>query len=1069
MSQERRWRKVTVRRGGKLFWLVGAYGNQATDKGGLEGTLEDIDKGMAGEEVDGLMLVGDTNARVGESKTNANTNVLVEWAKERGMMRIEPNYTGVKATCCGVRGGWSVVDHVYVSKGMMAEAVVKVEVQFHPYITVRHAPLLVDVEWKMESGGIKGWEKKEVVSTGLLSDEETKEVWEKVGDQAEELGFGLEMKGRGRGFELDEKWRGWVRKVKEEVSKIHNKVEGGRRKRREREAEGESKKKRYEKVWEAIMVEFVSVEEGLSEIQRMREEDWEEEWDEQELELDGVVKELLRNAKQDQRKFWEIIRRGQVGGREELSRVIEGKDGRLVESKSEVMKVWVDLFQRKRKGGERVSNGTLEWFRRVEGDVKRWAGEEEVVDWWDRKFERKEIYSELKGMKARGAGGGDGLTVKFLLAGGEQSLKLVEGVVEWVRWWEEVPRSLREEVIVPLYKRGRRVVGKNHRPVTLLVVVMKLLQRLVYGRVDKFLKERGKRGFCGKGQYGGCRGRDRLVMVWLIEALSLVEEREGTNGGTLYFVFQDVENAFPGMWQEAVDWILRDMGVNGKLWRLARLMEKGVHAKVRVNGNESCEFEQRWGGSQGAVSQPKRFNLLQRRVMEEIEEMTNGVVVMLETGGRLELKVMGFVDDYGKLFGKNGVEDIERWLQEREKVAEKWRFMWKKVKDMLLVRGKGRNNNLEFERKGETKLESEKEVEVLGEVLTRVPGRSREQVRRTVERMKKQANKVKWLVSVREAGNIGLVEGMVVMMVESVAASKLVIVNMTKEEKNMIERVKAGIARSILGVGGRVSKRSALRELGWSTTWSMVVKAKLGMLGRLLRVTREEDEEVFEIVKIRRRQVEEGDRRGVMGECYDLLWTYGHKWLETLWKEGGRMPKGRYKRGADAFVVRMEELRWEEWACDQRKRGLQVGFLELDEEKGRKEYVGLERRKRRLVAAVRLEDTLYDRTELKRCSLCGEEGENGSKHLVVGCSMFEVRRKNITKGGEGGWKMIMGAEVKELVDFLEWINSMCVVLGGRGLVAKEDRGGEGDRGGEVEEWFDVREKVCERLGGAPKE
>jgi hypothetical protein len=85
--------------------------------------------------------------------------------------------------------------------------------------------------------------------------------------------------------------------------------------------------------------------------------------------------------------------------------------------------------------------------------------------------------------------------------------------------------------------------------------------------------------------------------------------------------------------------------------------------------------------------------------------------------------------------------------------------------------------------------------------------------------------------------------------------------------------------------------------------------------------------------------------------------------------------------------------------------------------------------------------------------------------LVVECIRFEVRRKNITKEGEGGWKRIMGAEVGELVEFLEWINSMCVVLGGMGLVAKEDRGGEGGRGEEVEEWFDVREKVCERLGG----
>lgn len=45
-----------------------------------------------------------------------------------------------------------------------------------------------------------------------------------------------------------------------------------------------------------------------------------------------------------------------------------------------------------------------------------------------------------------------------------------------------------------------------------------------------------------------------------------------------------------------------------------------------------------------------------------------------------------------------------------------------------------------------------------------------------------------------------------------------------------------------------------------------VVKAKLGMRGGLLRVKAKDDEVVFEMVRVRKKQVEQGDRRGVMGE-----------------------------------------------------------------------------------------------------------------------------------------------------------------------------------------------------------
>ena len=99
----------------------------------------------------------------------------------------------------------------------------------------------------------------------------------------------------------------------------------------------------------------------------------------------------------------------------------------------------------------------------------------------------------------------------------------------------------------------------------------------------------------------------------------------------------------------------------------------------------------------------------------------------------------------------------------------------------------------------------------------------------------------------------------------------------------------------------------------------------------------------------------------------------------------------------------------------------------------------MRRKERRLIAAVRLEDTMYDRERRGHCVMCGGE-EEGSKHLVVSCEKFEARRGRLVGEGGRSWAEIMKCNQEELVKFLEWIHSMCRVFGGKGLVEKEEEG-----------------------------
>ena len=98
--------------------------------------------------------------------------------------------------------------------------------------------------------------------------------------------------------------------------------------------------------------------------------------------------------------------------------------------------------------------------------------------------------------------------------------------------------------------------------------------------------------------------------------------------------------------------------------------------------------------------------------------------------------------------------------------------------------------------------------------------------------------------------------------------------------------------------------------------------------------------------------------------------------------------------------------------------------------KGKEEYVGLKKRQRSLIGSVRLGviNAMGDKGKGGGlCRLCGEKEETGV-HWVAECSVFQKRRCGLVGvGGEGVgtvWQRVMSVDVKELVSFLEWIDSV---------------------------------------------
>ena len=475
------------------------------------------------------------------------------------------------------------------------------------------------------------------------------------------------------------------------------------------------------------------------------------------------------------------------------------------------------------------------------------------------------------------APGEDKVTIEMLTLLGNEGIEALHVLLGEIWRKESIPEQFLHDIIVPIFKKHYRFTAKNYRPISLMSVAAKLLQRLVYNRINDYMKkEKGKcNGVSSKYSYGFCKGRDRMFALWILEAITASENLTKENGGQIFLMVQDVEDGFPSIWQDGVNYLLYRAGVTGKLWRLSALMEKNLTYKIRLNGHFTGNRSHGHGANQGGVSAPHRFNVIMNPlVKKEMECHISHLKV-----NNIPLSILVYADDVQKLFSEP--EQFYEWLRLREEISDKWCYKWKLEKDKILVRGRKMKAGTAIWSVGEQKWKNVDELELLGQFLTGSVGKSKTQVETTVKAMKSAVASFNWILNTGAIDKSDLISCLFESMVASIARSKLVLSRLTEAQWKQIETVKADVAKRVLGVERLASNRAVYGELGWSSLASSVLKAKLQLLGRLWRTTKEKDPIAFMMLQHRNKQVLNGDRQGLLGEMYELLEK--HEALEELW------------------------------------------------------------------------------------------------------------------------------------------------------------------------------------------
>ena len=210
-----------------------------------------------------------------------------------------------------------------------------------------------------------------------------------------------------------------------------------------------------------------------------------------------------------------------------------------------------------------------------------------------------EVKRILSSLPIRKASGNDGISTRLLRECANSISVSLSALFN--RSFNEChfPSAWKDALVVPVFKRGDRSNLSNYRPISLLPVVSKVCERVVYNKLSHFLSS-----FLSERQSGFRKGDStsfqltRLVQTWS-EAI----DRSECVGA----VFFDLKKAFDRVWHDGLLVKLHAAGVCGHAFKWFSSYLSHRRQQTKVDGAVLGFTSLHAGVPQGAILSPLLF------------------------------------------------------------------------------------------------------------------------------------------------------------------------------------------------------------------------------------------------------------------------------------------------------------------------------------------------------------------------------------------------------------------------------------------------------------------------------
>ena len=215
--------------------------------------------------------------------------------------------------------------------------------------------------------------------------------------------------------------------------------------------------------------------------------------------------------------------------------------------------------------------------------------------------------------------------------------------------------------ITPIHKKDSKSEPKNYRPVSLLSIVGKIMERIIFRAMYNFFEE-----MKSLSPLQAAYRPQSSTVTQLIELYDFIQ-KSMDEGKECVFLFCDMSKAFDRVWHEGLLYKLEKMGITGNLLEWAKSYLKDRRQQVVINGQASEVKMIESGVPQGSILGPLFFLVYMNDIADDLQ-------------GNIKLyadDVTLYVDYTDQAQAKEVIEDDLRKIEEW---AKKWYMQFNPTK-----------------------------------------------------------------------------------------------------------------------------------------------------------------------------------------------------------------------------------------------------------------------------------------------------------------------------------------------------------------------------------------------------